>query len=396
MVRRKGGAQRPQRTTWRPLLLRLRVRAARTTAHTARPSSQHVRSGPGEVREGGWGGSRVREGVSDGGAARAAGEGQVCRARGGGRDECHDETQTAPSAPLRRSIVAGQGVLIMPGPWASPHAAASGGASPCARSAAPAAAAMHQSAASRSGPSGAAYALPHRAERPPSGKPARKRSCEAGGSQRSCAGTESSAAQAARAQLAQLTAERAMLALHNPPDLPQPAESAADSFSELPHFEEELQASSPRQPPCGLRRLPCSPLAHSFPAPPPPPPPPPPNRPPPPLPSNFPSPPSVIPSRADPSGSARRKCPTTPPGVRRATKLRARRVRSRQTRSIRARADLWHAPVAWTREFLSSRKRSSNSTTSLTSSTTGTSTRRGRLQHDPLSPNHGPYKTSYT
>jgi hypothetical protein len=32
-----------------------------------------------------------------------------------------------------------------------------------------------------------------------------------------------------------------MLALHNPPDLPQPAESAADSFSELPHFEEELQ-----------------------------------------------------------------------------------------------------------------------------------------------------------
>ena len=198
----------------------------------------------------------------------------MCRARGGGRDQCHDETQAAPSAPLRRSIVAGQGVLIMPGPWASPHAAASGGASPCARSAAPAAAAMHQSAASRSGPSGAAYALPHRAERPPSGKPARKRSCEAGGSQRSCAGTESSAAQAARAQLAQLTAERAMLALHNPPDLPQPAESAADSFSELPHFEEELQASSPRQPPCGLRRLPCSPAPPSHtlsrPAPPPP------------------------------------------------------------------------------------------------------------------------------
>ena len=371
MVRRKGGHSAPGAPR-RPLL-RLRVRAARTTAHTARPSSQHVRSGRGGE---GVGGSRVREGVSDGAAARAAGEAGVsCEGRG--RDDATTKRRRA-LGPLRRSIVAGRRPHHARTMGIAPRCG-SGGASPCARSAAPAAAAMHQSAASRSGPSGAAYALPHRAERPPSGKPARKRSCEAGGSQRSCAGTESSAAQAARAQLAQLTAERAMLALHNPPDLPQPAESAADSFSELPHFEEELQASSPRQPPCGLRRLPCSPLAHCFPAPPPP-------LPPSPLPSFFPSPPSVIPSRADPSGSARRKCPTTPPGVRRATKLRARRVRSRQTRSIRARADLWHAPVAWTREFLSSRKRSSNSTTSLTSSTTGTSTRRGRLQHDPLSP----------
>ena len=83
MVRRKGGAQRPQRTTWRPLLLRLRVRAARTTAHTARPSSQHVRSGPGEVREGGGGDRECGRGSRTGRRRGRRGRGR-CVVRGEG------------------------------------------------------------------------------------------------------------------------------------------------------------------------------------------------------------------------------------------------------------------------------------------------------------------------
>ena len=231
----------------------------------------------------------------------------------------------------------------MPGPWASPHAAASGGASPCARSAAPAAAAMHQSAASRSGPSGAAYALPHRAERPPSGKPARKRSCEAGGSQRSCAGTESSAAQAARAQLAQLTAARHV----GPAQSARPAATGRVGCRFLlraPAF--RGGAAGQLAPPAAVRASPAPllPLAHSFPP-----------ATPSPSPSNFPSPPSVIPSRADPSGSARRKCPTTP-RCSQGYKPPSSPSPFPSNALNPSRADLWHAPVAWTREFLSSRK----------------------------------------
>ena len=83
MVRRKGGAQRPQRTTWRPLLLRLRVRAARTTAHTARPSSQHVRSGGGGEGRGVGGIESAGGGLGrGGGAGGGGGAGVSCEGRG--------------------------------------------------------------------------------------------------------------------------------------------------------------------------------------------------------------------------------------------------------------------------------------------------------------------------
>ena len=232
----------------------------------------------------------------------------------------------------------------LPGPWASPRRCGKRRRSPRARSAAPAAAATHQSAASRSGPSGAAYAPPHRAERPPFGEARAEAQPEAGGSQRSCAGTESSAAQAARAQLAQLTAERAMLALHNPPDLPQPAESAADSFSE-PRI--SRRSCRPARP--ASRRAGCHPLlpSHTL------------SRPAP-SPSLPTSPRPLRLSPAAPILRAAHAAGPTTPGVRRATKLRvATGLFPSNGRQSGARADQVRARR--TREFLSSRKRSSNS-----------------------------------